>query len=765
MTCPPPADSNDSSETAAEAIREVQFWIDHPSLDNSTVSELPGSQAAVPRDVDECWRLLGQRDSSMAEPAADHASPAEQSQGRYQALQVIGVGSFGVVFKARDRQLAREVALKILRPSVKLSQRARQRFALEGQLLARCGFEGLISIFEVGEFDEHTYLAMGLINGPNLADYLAETARQLPLKTSARLIQQIAQAIHRAHQAKILHRDLKPSNVLLARCEATEASDFPFRPVVSDFGLAKNFLPLVEREGQDASLETAIVGTVRYMSPEQAAGQSDAICEASDVYSLGVMLFELLTGSCPYTGHNKLEVLQAISRNPTPSPRGLNRSVPRELEAIVLKAMAKDRMERYASAEQLAMDLECWLRGTPTSARPAGKLKRACLWARRNPALTGALGVIACGILLSCVVFSGLYRRANRNLALALEAKRSLIRYAEETLQNFPNANQKKLELHLEALRFSEMYAKQNHFDEPSLYGLSIAHHYVGLAAINAEQFELGREHLETCLTMVERLSKRYPNNAKYRFDLFMNRYQIFVNFETASDLKSAELALADLKAAVALNPTNIDYQEALAAINRSIGVRVGGPLGRQLLREAVAVSRKLALANPEQPKFWKHAVGASMELAAFENSEQNFEEALRESQQALQYYAAYRDDVIAAQLCSLIDILQQKIRALEGLRDPTAVQVMEECARVCEQVEGWDTKYQYYRQVRGGLYLKIAQSSQQSGNVGASRRQLQQAIDTVQGYQPTLAIYESELAGIRGEIEQLQALLQASDE
>lgn len=178
-----------------------------------------------------------------------------------------------------------------------------------------------------------------------------------------------------------------------------------------------------------------------------------------------------------------------------------------------------------------------------------------------------------------------------------------------------------------------------------------------------------------------------------------------------------------------------------------------------------MAVSRKLALANPEQPKFWKHAVGASMELAAFENSEQNFEEALRESQQALQYYAAYRDDVIAAQLCSLIDILQQKIRALEGLRDPTAVQVMEECARVCEQVEGWDTKYQYYRQVRGGLYLKIAQSSQQSGNVGASRRQLQQAIDTLQGYQPTLAIYESELAGIRGEIEQLQALLQASDE
>jgi tRNA A-37 threonylcarbamoyl transferase component Bud32/tetratricopeptide (TPR) repeat protein len=761
MISPQPAESNDAS---SETLRDLQFSIDHPSLDDFNVSELPRARAETQWDIDACWQLLG-RGNSGGGCASTQACVRENqtetsSQRRYQAEDVIGVGAFGVVFKARDSKLSRDVALKILRPSIKLSRRARSRFSLESQMLARCGFDGIISIFEVGELNEHPYMAMGLIDGPNLADYLADRPELLPHKTSARLVQQIAEAIHRAHQAKILHRDLKPSNVLLAHCDNAADRQFPFRPVVSDFRLAKYFSPLLEKQEDDHSVDAAIVGTVRYMSPEQAAGHSSEVCEASDVFSLGVMLFELLTGSCPFGGRSRIDVLHAITQQTTPSPRKLNKLVPRELEAIVLKSMAKDRSQRYASAMDFAVDLEAWLSGKPTVARPAGKLKRFGLWTRRNPALASLLCLMAIGVLGGCWVFSELYQRAHRNLELALQAKRSLMRFAEETLQNVPNANQKKLELHLEALRLSEDYAEQNNFDDSSLYGLSVAHHYVGLAAINAEQFELGIENLKQCIAMVERLSERQPNNAKFHFDLFTNQYHLDVNYGSLFGESMTEPALQHLNRAVALDPTNIDYQDALAASNRTIGFRMGGNRGRQLLQDAIAVSRTLATTHPERPMFWKHAVGAATELAAIENNEGNFEKALWYLEDAIEYDASYRDDSIASKLSCQITLLQEKVDALEGLKDPAAIEAIEECVGVCQQIEVIDTKYLYCRLVRGGLHVRAAQFLWERRDLESSQRQLQQAIDVLDEYQPTLPAYEAELSELRTEIDQLSSTI-----
>jgi serine/threonine-protein kinase len=288
--------------------------------------------------------------------------------GDYELLVEIARGGLGIVYRARQRSLNRLVALKMILVGAWASTNDLHRFRAEAEVVAQLDHPHIVPIFEVGEHEGMDYFSMRLIEGETLANRLSRYHDDP--QAAARLMVQIARAVHHAHQRGVLHRDLKPSNILL---------DAEGRPYVVDFGLAK-------RLGDDAELthSGSILGTPAYMAPEQTEGRRKLSTTISDVYGLGAILYALLTGSPPFRGDSPAETLAGVRERAPRPPREINRRVSRDLETVCLKCLEKDPARRYGTAEALAEDLERWLRGEPILARPAGILHRALLWARRR---------------------------------------------------------------------------------------------------------------------------------------------------------------------------------------------------------------------------------------------------------------------------------------------------------------------------------------------------------------------------------------------
>jgi tetratricopeptide (TPR) repeat protein len=314
----------------------------------------------------------------------------------YEILEELGRGGMGVVYKARHLALQRLVALKVLLAGEHAGPAQLARFRGEAEALARLRHPHIVQVYEVGEQGGLPFFALELVDGASLAGRLGGAPQ--PAREAARLIEALARAVHAAHQQGVIHRDLKPANILLTADGA---------PKITDFGLAKR-VDVVGVPTQSGD----IVGTPSYMAPEQARGDRRSVGPASDVYALGAILYELLTGRPPFRAVTPLDtLLHVLYEEPVP-PRRLQPKVPRDLETICLKCLHKEPRQRYASALALAEDLRRFLAGEPIVARPSGLLGRGAKWARRRPAVTALLALLAAVLVGGFFGMMGLWLKA-----------------------------------------------------------------------------------------------------------------------------------------------------------------------------------------------------------------------------------------------------------------------------------------------------------------------------------------------------------------
>src|SRR5262245_56544486 len=297
----------------------------------------------------------------------------------YDVQGVLNRGGMGVVYKAWHLRLHRAVALKMLLAGPYARPEELERFLREAEAVAGLRHANVVQVHDVGDLDGRPYFTMEYVEGGSLAQKLAGTPQ--PARQAAALVAALAEAIQAAHDGGIIHRDLKPANIRLT-ADGT--------PKVTDFGLARRL------EGGGGLTVTGVpVGTPSYMAPEQVQGHRDAIGPATDVYALGAILYELLTGRPPFRAETAAATLQQVlAEDPVP-PSRLNPRVPRDLETICLKCLHKEPPRRYASAAALAADLRRYGRGEPIAARPAGRPERLARWVRRHPAAAGLLATLA----------------------------------------------------------------------------------------------------------------------------------------------------------------------------------------------------------------------------------------------------------------------------------------------------------------------------------------------------------------------------------
>lgn len=334
----------------------------------------------------------------------------------YEILGRLGRGGMGMVYKALQQRLNRAVALKQLACR---RERDMARARREAESLARLQHPNIVQIFEVIEHEGRVYLALELVEGGPLSARL--DGKPQPVEASARLIETLARAIHYAHLRDIVHRDLKPSNVLLAKSEAhadfSSAAWSGFFPKLTDFGIAKqlNLADADTREGD-------VIGTPGYMAPEQAGGETGQAGPATDVYSLGVLLYELLTGRMPLLGIHVLDTLQRVRNEEPIPPRRLQPRVPRDLNTICLKCLQKDPRQRYASAQDLADDLQRFLDHKPIQARPATTWERGRKWIRRHPGISALTALLVLTFVLGFSLVAWQWQRAEEKAEEAIKA-------------------------------------------------------------------------------------------------------------------------------------------------------------------------------------------------------------------------------------------------------------------------------------------------------------------------------------------------------
>jgi eukaryotic-like serine/threonine-protein kinase len=629
--------------------------------------------AAPPTDIDERvdpvldrllddLRALSPREETTAqdaepEPTSELSGPPAPAQnlgrlGPYRLLDELGRGGMGIVYRAWDEPLHRLVAVKVLRPD-QAEPADRQRLVREAQHASRFQNDHVVMIHAVVDPpDSLPFLVMEYVQGRTLGQWIASADRPEPRQVAI-WVAEVALALHAAHSAGLIHRDVKPGNILI--------DDRTRRAKIADFGLAR------AQSGQSrVTREGFIAGTPTSMSPEQARGEED-LDPRSDIYSLGSALYEALTGMTPYRGAPHLVLRQVIEEDPRPL-RQLNDRVPRDLETICLKAMARERARRYRTAGELAEDLHRWLRGEPIHARPVGALERAYRWARRNPRVAGLAAAL---VVVFTAGFLGVlwqWRRAEHNLkeseisfnrarravdqfytrfyqegVLAvpgLEKVRrdvlgEMIQYYKDFVDQHRNDPALRLELAEACLRIGDLTRDQGnkvdalvvlrqalqYFDRLPAdagrdrrihLGMCRCLHYMALAETDLGDFDAARRDFQRGFEIFQKVIQNEPDDLKLKRQMaaaFGNFANLSLIVKDRTEARRAYLrALEIQKDLVERDPAQVEFRNDLALTYHNLAFLADTKeQNRALLEQALRIRKQLVDQMPGNSFFRRH--------------------------------------------------------------------------------------------------------------------------------------------------------------
>ncbi len=559
-----------------------------------------------------------------------------------------------MVFLAADPQLGRAVALKVPRPEALLTGELRERFVREARAAAGLDHPNLVPVYEAGAVGPLCYIASAYCPGVTLAEWIKERSELVPERLAAGLVATLADAVGHAHARGVVHRDLKPGNVLLqgrqrdsthtdstvqdpSSCRDSAAAVVDFVPRITDFGLAKLTAdaPAPTEESRGAETRTgAVLGTPNYMAPEQASGKNKEVGPAADIYALGAILYELLTGRPPFRGESLLDTLEQVrSRDPLP-PGRLRPKLARDLETICLKCLQKEPHKRYDSAAALAADLRRYLAGEPIQARPIRAWERGLKWARRRPALAALLAVsILSPSTLATVVlaYDAQLRQRNKYLKEALQAKEEQrqeanknLRFAGLAIENFATklGQDKRLLAHnLEDLRKDYLQSAMNLWrqllkqrpDDPERqeeYALTLQRFGTFIREMGTKPEAI--EILQGAVDIFKKLQEEHPNDPHYQFQVAKGLNNLGAIY---GDVRQSELAESTfgeareiLRQLVVEHPAVPEYLDRLAGSLSNLGVLYEQTGRSQLAESAYAEARdhweKLIQAGPRVEEY-----------------------------------------------------------------------------------------------------------------------------------------------------------------